>query len=147
MYADTFTARQAGQHRSWHQRHPRPRHHARQHALIGLNLHHTAHRRPVAGVPGLKTGSVRTALAEGEHLTALHVLGAGDGWMIQIADHHQLLFTKLNAIEPGQFQRAVHQRRIQTPGEQTFEQFPARRRLHVQVHCRVGAVVAGQQSG
>ncbi|MCY1543948.1 hypothetical protein D9M68_797900 [compost metagenome] len=64
--------------------------------------------------------------------------------MAGFGDQHHLLLEHRQPVQLGVLQRTIHQRRVQAAAEHGVEQFAARRRLHLQVHSRPGAVVAHQ---
>ncbi|MNC53625.1 hypothetical protein D3C75_1030560 [compost metagenome] len=98
----------------------------------------------VMGEPGLQAHAIGAALTKSEHRATFHIQRAAHGRMIGLADQHQTLVAQGHTVEPGQLHRAIHQRRIESTGEQTFEQFTAGAGLHLQVHRRIQTVVVRQ---
>ncbi|MNJ54909.1 hypothetical protein D3C77_503710 [compost metagenome] len=96
-------------------------------------------------IPGLQTHAIRTSLAEGKHRTPSHIPGALHRGMIGLGNQHQGFIAQRYPVQSGQCQWAIHQGGVQATGEQAFKQFAARRRLHLQVHCRIGLVITRQQ--
>jgi len=115
MNGHAVLAWQAVEHGFGHQGHAGTGDHAGEHALIRLDLNGTAHRHVLVGKPRLQTSAIGTTASEGEHCTAGNILGAEYWRVVGFANQHQLFVAQGHTVQGRDSQRAVDQRRVETP--------------------------------